>query len=66
VRDLLIGKLLKIRAKKGGLKYLRLTGAARIFAKLREAEHCVEGTPGGMTTYIAARFFLQTITRPGR
>jgi hypothetical protein len=66
VRDLLIRKLLKIRAKKGGLKYLQLNRAqAEYSRKCGKRNIVLKARQVGMTTYIAARFFLQTITRPG-
>ena len=40
-------------------------GAARIFADLYSSEHRVEGAADGVTTYVAARFFIQTITHLG-
>jgi hypothetical protein len=66
VRDLLIRKLLKIRAKKGGLKYLRLNRAQQEFSQRCSKRNIVlKARQVGITTYIAARFFLQTITQPG-
>jgi hypothetical protein len=66
VRDLLIRKLLKIRAKKGGLKYLQLNRAQAEYSRSCGRRNIVlKARQVGMTTYIAARFFLQTITRPG-
>jgi len=66
VRDLLIRKLLKIRPKKGGLKYLRLNRAQQEFSQGCSKRNIVlKARQVGITSYIAARFFLQTITRPG-
>ncbi len=66
VRDFLIGDLLHIRNKTRGLiefvpnraqeEYSRCCTDRNIVLKARQL---------GMTTYIAARFFIDTITRPG-
>ena len=66
LRDCLITEWLKIRAKQGGTRLLRLNRAQREYS-----ENCgklnivLKARQLGTTTYIAARFFLQTITRPG-
>jgi len=66
VRDLLIRKLLKVRPKKGGLKYLQLNRAQQEYSRQCSRRNIVlKARQVGITTYIAARFFLQTITRPG-
>jgi hypothetical protein len=66
VRDLLIRRLLKIRTKKGSVRYLRLNRAqAEYSAKCTKRNIVLKARQVGITTYIAARFFIQTITRPG-
>jgi hypothetical protein len=66
VRDLLIRKLLKIRAKKGGLRYLQLNQAQQEYSRRCSGRNIVlKARQVGITTYIAARYFLHTITRPG-
>ena len=66
VRDQLITGLLKIRLKKGGVKRLRLNRAQREYSrKCSKLNIVLKARQVGITTYIAARYFLQTITRPG-
>ncbi len=66
VRDLLIGSLLKIRPKKGGLRYLKLNRAQQEYsAKCSKRNIVLKARQVGISTYIAARFFIQTITKPG-
>jgi hypothetical protein len=66
LRDLLIRKMLKIRVKKGGVRYLKLNRAQQEYSRRCSKRNIVlKARQVGMTTYIAARFFLQTITRPG-
>ncbi|HTW58860.1 MAG TPA: hypothetical protein VMD99_12085 [Terriglobales bacterium] len=66
VRDILIRSLLKIRPKKDGLKYLKLNRAQREYSQRCTQRNIVlKARQVGITTYIAARFFIQTITRPG-
>jgi hypothetical protein len=66
VRDALIAKMLKIRPKRGGNQYLRLNLAQREYARRCGEQNIVlKARQLGITTYIAARFFLQTITHPG-
>jgi len=66
VRDLLIRKLLRIRPKKGGLRYLQLNRAQQEYSRACSKRNIVlKARQVGITTYIAARFFLQTITQPG-
>src|SRR5208282_768250 len=65
-RDLLIRKLLKIRIKKGGVRYLRMNRAQQEYSRRCGKRNIVlKARQVGITTYIAARFFMQTITRPG-
>ncbi|HEY3974321.1 MAG TPA: terminase [Candidatus Sulfotelmatobacter sp.] len=66
VRDLLIRKLLKIRTKKNGVRYLKLNRAQLEYSRRCSKRNIVlKARQVGITTYIAARYFLQTITRPG-
>ncbi len=66
VRDLLIRKMLKIRIKKGGIRYLKLNRAQQEYSRRCSKRNIVlKARQVGITTYIAARFFIQTITRPG-
>jgi hypothetical protein len=66
VRDLLIRKLLRIRVKKGGIRYLKLNRAQREYSQTCSKRNIVlKARQVGITTYIAARFFIETITRPG-
>ena len=66
VRDLLIRKMLKIRIKKGGIRYLKMNRAQQEYSRRCSKRNIVlKARQVGMTTYIAARFFIQTITRPG-
>ena len=66
MRDLLIRKMLKIRIKKGGLRYLKLNRAQQEYSRRCSKRNIVlKARQVGITTYIAARFFMQTITRPG-
>jgi hypothetical protein len=66
VRDLLIAGLLKIRLKKGGTRLLQLNRAQREYARRCSKQNIVlKARQIGITTYVAARFFLQTITQPG-
>ncbi len=68
--DAWIERRLKIRTKLGEVKLMRLNRA-----QLRYSHDCAEkqakrnivlkARQVGMTSYIAARFFVQTITRPG-
>ena len=66
VRDLLINGLLKIRVKKGGVHYLKLNRAQQEYSRKCSKRNIVlKARQLGITTYIAARFFIQTITQPG-
>lgn len=65
-RDLLIRSLLKIRVKKGGVHYIKLNRAQKEYsARAGDRNIVLKARQVGITTYVAARFFLQTITRPG-
>jgi hypothetical protein len=66
VRDLLIRSLLKVRNKARGLVPLIPNRAQREFAASCTHRNIVlKARQMGITTYVAARFFVQTITRPG-
>lgn len=66
IRDILIRSLLKIRVKKGGVRYLKLNRAQKEYSqKCSKRNIVLKARQVGITTYIAARFFIQTITRPG-
>src|SRR5437667_8087365 len=66
IQDLLIETLLKVRSKTRGLvllspnraqqEYGRKCGRRNVVLKARQL---------GITTYVAARFFIKTITQPG-
>jgi hypothetical protein len=66
VRDLLAEGLLKVRNKKRELVRLRANRAQREYARNCSKRNIVlKARQLGMTTYVAARFFIQTITQPG-
>ncbi len=66
IRELLIRGLLKIRTKNRGLTLLKPNRAQREFSKNCSKRNIVlKARQLGITTYIAARFFVQTITQPG-
>jgi hypothetical protein len=65
MRDLLIEKLLRIRSKTGGAKF-HLNRAQREYSRRATKRNIVlKARQLGITTYLAARFFVETITRPG-
>jgi len=64
--DLLIETLLKVRSKERGLIRLRLNRAQQEYSRSCGKRNIVlKARQLGMTTYVAARFFIQTITQPG-
>ena len=66
LRDFLISSLLKVRNKARGLVFLQPNRAQREFARTCTHRNIVlKARQLGITTYVAARFFVQTITRPG-
>jgi hypothetical protein len=66
VRDLLISGLLKVRSKTKGLVLLKPNRAQREFSRRCSKRNVVlKARQMGITTYVAARFFVQTITQPG-
>lgn len=65
-RDGLIRGLLKIRSKARGLVPLILNRAQREYSERCGKKNIVlKARQLGITTYVAARFFIQTITQPG-
>ncbi len=63
---LLAEALLKVRDREGRLRDLRANGAQRMFEERRGQQNIVlKARQMGMTTWVAARFFLRTITMPG-
>ncbi|MDT8068664.1 MAG: terminase [Terriglobia bacterium] len=66
IREILMRALLRIRDKQGGLQPLVLNRAQHDYQR-----HCgkknivLKARQLGITTYVAARFFLRTITQPG-
>ncbi len=66
IRDQLIVGLLKIRLKKGGTRLLQLNRGQQEYSRRCSKQNIVlKARQVGITTYVAARYFLQTITRPG-
>ena len=66
IRDLLIAGVLRVRNKKRGLVRLLPNRAQREFGGTCTHRNIVlKARQLGITTYVAARFFVQTITRPG-
>ena len=66
VRDLLISSVLRVRNKTRGLVSLLPNRAQTEFARTCTHHNIVlKARQMGITTYAAARFFIQTITRPG-
>jgi len=66
VRELLAAMLLKIRDKQGCVRALELNGAqAKFEADCGKRNIILKARQLGMTTWVAARFLLNTITRPG-
>ncbi len=65
-RDFLMHALLRIRDRQGALVRLAPNRAQRRFAQRCGRRNIVlKARQLGITTYVAARFFLSTITRPG-
>src|SRR5258706_11133772 len=66
VRDLLMYDYLRIRDKNRRLLPLIANPAQREYEQSRKQKNIVlKARQLGITTYVAARFFLQTITHPG-
>jgi hypothetical protein len=65
-REVLAASLLKVRDKRGRLVALRANAAQREFERCCGARNIVlKARQMGISTWVAARFFLSTITRPG-
>ena len=66
LRDLLVARLLKIRSKEGGSRWFRPNPAQIAFADRATTRNIIlKARQLGLTTYVAARFFVHTITHPG-
>lgn len=66
IREWLIRVLLKVRDKSGRLVPLRANRAQKEFERRHGLRNIVlKARQLGMTTWVAARFFIDTITRPG-
>ena len=66
VRDLLVERMLRIRNKRGRLVRLRPNRAQIEYGRRCTRRNIVvKARQLGITTYVAARFFIQTITRQG-
>lgn len=66
VRDLLMTALLKVRNKEGNLvPFIPNKAQKQIAARWGERNIILKARQLGMSTYVAARFFMDTITRPG-
>ncbi len=66
LRDVMIERLLKVRSKGRGLLLLRPNRAQQEYSRQCTKRNIVlKARQLGMTTYVAARFFIQTITQPG-
>lgn len=66
LRDCLIGEYLRIRAKNNQLLPMILNTAQAQYARTCTHRNIVlKARQLGITTYVAARYFIQTITRPG-
>jgi hypothetical protein len=64
--EFLAGELLKVRGKDGVVRPLRANAAQRAFERRRGAGNIVlKARQMGMTTWVAGRFLLKTVTRPG-
>ncbi len=62
----LAARLLRVRDRQGRMRPLRANAAQRSFEARRGQENVVlKARQMGMTTWIAARFFLRTMTVPG-
>ncbi len=66
IRDFLIESLLKVRSKSRQLVCLKANRAQKEYSRTCSKRNIVlKARQLGITTYIAARFFIQTITQPG-
>jgi hypothetical protein len=59
-------RFLRVRTREGKIQPLRANPAQRLFEAKRGRQNIVlKARQMGITTWVAARFFLRTITRPG-
>ncbi len=66
IRETLVRTLLRIRDKQGNLSRLTLNRAQKEYERKCGKKNIVlKARQLGITTYVAARFFLRTITQPG-
>jgi len=66
VRDQMITHMLKIRRKGQGIGLIELSRAQQEYSRRCTQRNIVlKARQVGVTTYVAARFFIQTITKPG-
>ncbi len=66
IRDFLIASVLRVRNKKRGLVHLVPNRAQQDFSRTCTSRNIVlKARQLGITSYVGARFFIQTITRPG-
>jgi hypothetical protein len=66
VRDQMITHMLKIRRKGAGVALMELNRAQEEYSRRCSRRNIVlKARQVGVTTYVAARFFIQTITHPG-
>src|SRR5437868_10067914 len=66
LRDRLIESLCKVRSKRRSLVLLKPNRAQREYSRRCTKRNIVlKARQLGITTYVAARFFMQTITQPG-
>src|ERR1700754_1852372 len=66
LRDFLIEALLKVRTKTRGLVSFHPNRAQQEYSRNCTKRNVVlKARQLGMTTYVAARFFIHTITQPG-
>ncbi len=66
LRELMIARQLKVRDKRGKLRFLFLNRAQKEYARrCRKHNIVLKARQLGITTYVAARFFNHTMTHPG-
>lgn len=66
LRDRMIGEYLKIRPRDGKSARLKLNRAQQEYsARCTKRNIVLKARQVGITTYVAARFFVQTMTQPG-
>ena len=64
--EVVIPRWLKIRTRRGGHTNLRANAVQRAFERSRGSQNIIlKARQMGLTTWIAARFFIRTITHPG-